>query len=180
MKTRNPKVVKFGKPKRERDWSAPLIIGGAVLAGIAGAFVWNAASAPVEDPELGSQQMALFGATASRPYLELCGEGRRVNCVVDGDTLWLDGEKIRVADIDTPEIGSPQCDYEFELGMQATYRFRDLLNEGPFEVQMIGDRDEDRYGRKLRVITRGGRSIGDMLVSEGLARTWTGRREPWC
>jgi endonuclease YncB( thermonuclease family) len=27
---------------------------------------------------------------------------------------------------------------------------------------------------------RDGRSLGDQLVSEGLARTWSGRREPWC
>ena len=55
-----------------------------------------------------------------------------------------------------------------------------LLNEGPFDVVPIGDRDEDSYGRKLRVLTRSGHAIGDRLVSEGLARTWTGRREPWC
>ena len=53
-------------------------------------------------------------------------------------------------------------------------------NAGPFELHPISGRDEDRYGRKLRIITRGGRSLGDVLVAEGLARTWTGRREPWC
>ena len=41
-------------------------------------------------------------------------------------------------------------------------------------------RDQDRYGRKLRIVTRGGESLGEMLVAEGLAREWTGRREPWC
>ena len=35
-------------------------------------------------------------------------------------------------------------------------------------------RNEDRYGRKLRVVVRNGRSLGDWLVSEGLARTWGG------
>jgi endonuclease YncB( thermonuclease family) len=56
-----------------------------------------------------------------------------------------------------------------------------LLAAGPFELHALGDgRDEDRYGRKLRIVTRNGRSLGDMLVAEGLARTWTGRREPWC
>jgi endonuclease YncB( thermonuclease family) len=64
--------------------------------------------------------------------------------------------------------------------MKATYRLRELLNEGPFELNSIGSRDEDRHGRKLRVVVRNGRSLGDQLVSEGLARTWSGRREPWC
>ena len=42
------------------------------------------------------------------------------------------------------------------------------------------DRDTDRYGRKLRVVMRGGKSLGGMLVDEGLARPWIGHREPWC
>lgn len=104
----------------------------------------------------------------------------RKTCVVDGDTFWLDGVKIRIADIDTPEISEPKCDSEYDLGMKATHRLRELLNEGPFELNSIGNRDEDRHGRKLRVVVRNGRSLGDQLVSEGLARTWSGRREPWC
>lgn len=100
--------------------------------------------------------------------------------VVDGDTFWLGGEKIRIADIDTPETHPPRCAHEAELGAKATRRLEALLNEAPFEIVPIGGRDEDRYGRKLRIVTRGGRSLGDVLVAEGLARTWTGRREPWC
>jgi endonuclease YncB( thermonuclease family) len=104
----------------------------------------------------------------------------RQTCVVDGDTFWLKGQKIRIADIDTPEISSPRCDWEYDRGIEARDRLAVLLSEGPFELQPVGDRDEDRYGRKLRVVTRDGASLGDQLVSEGLARTWTGRREPWC
>ena len=110
---------------------------------------------------------------------DICAEVR-VTCVVDGDTIWLDGQKIRVADIDTPEISEPKCASELELGQRATRRLLALLNDGPFELHAIGGRDEDRYGRRLRVISREGRSLGDQLVAEGLARTWTGRREPWC
>ncbi|MCJ8156575.1 thermonuclease family protein [Sphingomonas sp. LaA6.9] len=101
------------------------------------------------------------------------------NCVIDGDTFRYQGEKIRIADIDTLEIHPPRCDYEAELGFRAKHRLVDLLNEGPFELAPIG-RDQDQYGRKLRIVLRGGVSLGDTLVSEGLARTWTGRREPWC
>lgn len=104
----------------------------------------------------------------------------RDTCVVDGDTFWLDSVKIRIADIDTPEISQPQCDYEKALGEKATERLIQLLNAGPFELQTIGGRDIDRYGRLLRVVVRDGSSLGDQLVAEGLARTWTGRREPWC
>jgi endonuclease YncB( thermonuclease family) len=115
----------------------------------------------------------------SNPEFAVCGTIRKT-CVVDGDTIWLDGVKIRVADIDTPEISSPRCDAEYALGIKARDRLVVLLNGGEFALEPIGNRDEDRYGRKLRVIVRRGRSLGDQLVSEGLARTWTGRREPWC
>jgi endonuclease YncB( thermonuclease family) len=98
--------------------------------------------------------------------------------VIDGDTFRYAGEKIRIADIDTPEVNG-RCDSEKALAARATDRLAVLLAAGPFKLEPV-ERDEDRYGRKLRIVTRGGRSIGDQLVSEGLARTWTGRREPWC
>jgi endonuclease YncB( thermonuclease family) len=47
-------------------------------------------------------------------------------------------------------------------------------------VEPSGDRDADRYGRKLRVLVRGGQSLGEQLVQEGLARSWDGARHPWC
>lgn len=100
--------------------------------------------------------------------------------VIDGDTFDHGGMRIRIADIDTPEVRG-RCPYETQLAARATQRLRTLLAAGPFELHALGNgRDEDRYGRKLRVVTRGGRSLGDVLVAEGLARTWTGRREPWC
>lgn len=30
----------------------------------------------------------------------MCGSGKRVTCVVDGDTIWLRGEKIRLQGFD--------------------------------------------------------------------------------
>lgn len=109
-----------------------------------------------------------------------CAGSVRVNCVVDGDTIWSNGVKIRVADIDAPEIGTPRCASEKALGDRATRRLLELVNAGPFEMQSWSGRDEDKYGRKLRVLVRNGQSLGDVLVSQGLARTWTGKRQPWC
>ena len=100
--------------------------------------------------------------------------------VIDGDTFDHGGVRIRVADIDTPEVRG-QCASERALAQRATVRMRALLEEGPFELHRAPEgRDQDRYGRKLRIVTRDGRSLGDQLVAEGLAWTWSGRREPWC
>jgi endonuclease YncB( thermonuclease family) len=109
----------------------------------------------------------------------LCAVARQPNCVIDGDTIRYGGVKIRLADIDTPETFEPRCAGEAALAQRATLRLLELMNAGPFEVT-AGGRDEDLYGRKLRVIERGGRSLGDMLIAEGLARRWDGARRSWC
>lgn len=109
--------------------------------------------------------------------MTLCSPGPRDNCVVDGDTIWLGGEKIRIADIDAPEVSQPQCSAEKELGDKATKRLLALLNAKTFTVRRQGT---DRYGRTLAILVNADGSIGDKLVREGLARRWTGKREPWC
>jgi endonuclease YncB( thermonuclease family) len=167
-----------------RDWgTAALIVVGGFVGGTA-ATIWTAS------PQGGAGQTRaafLFGAqtslsTAAPPTTTFgfCHTGGGQNCVVDGDTFWMDGVKIRIADIDTPETHPPRCPYEADLGNRATNRLRELLNTGHFELQALPDRDEDRYGRKLRVVVRNGQSLGNTLVQEGLARTWNGHREPWC
>jgi endonuclease YncB( thermonuclease family) len=109
----------------------------------------------------------------------LCVRASQPNCVIDGDTIRYRGLKIRLEDIDAPEVFSPQCSSEAKLGRRAAERLLDLMNAGPFQLAG-GGRDEDRYGRKLRVIQRDGRSVGDTLIAEGLARRWDGARRPWC
>ena len=109
----------------------------------------------------------------------VCGS-TRINCIVDGDTIWLSGVKIRMADYDTPEIGEPKCASEAALGHKAKIRLVEWMNAGPFDVVPSGGRDVDQYGRKLRVLTRDGRSVADLLIAEGLARRWDGARRSWC
>lgn len=111
----------------------------------------------------------------------LCRGPVRVTCVVDGDTFWFAGTKIRVADIDTPEVSQPRCPEERALGRRATERMRELLNAGRFGLAAPPDgRTRDRYGRELRIVTRGGKSLGEVLVREGLAARWGGPRARWC
>ena len=127
-------VVKFRR--RRKPSKAPVVLAAAAIIGVAGGL------ASLSMPDRAAAKDEIFRT------FTLCHTGGGTNCVVDGDTIWLDGEKIRVADIDTPETRGPKCPSEGELGEKATRRLHQLL--------------------------------GDQLVSEGLARTWTGRREPWC
>jgi endonuclease YncB( thermonuclease family) len=121
-------------------------------------------------------QSAHFAHASNFP---VCGSGTRSDCVVDGDTFWLGRTKIRIADIDAPEIGGARCASEKVLGIKAQRRLSVLLSAGGFELKSLG-RKKDKYGRDLYVVVRAGRSLGDQLVREGLARTWSGRRMPWC
>jgi endonuclease YncB( thermonuclease family) len=110
----------------------------------------------------------------------LCGRSNRTNCVIDGDTIRYQGTIIRIEGIDTPETHRAKCEAEKALGERATRRLLELVNQGPFEIVQKGKRDTDKYGRKLRVLERDGRSFGDILIAEGLARPWEGRQRSWC
>ena len=120
--------------------------------------------------------LAAFTAAA---LFALCAPGPRTTCVVDGDTFWLGGEKIRIADINAPETHPAGCPAEAARGEAASRRLVALLNAGQFTLEPWR-RERDRYGRLLRVVTRQGRSLGAQLVGEGLAEPWRGRRSDWC
>ena len=113
-------------------------------------------------------------------HFEMCDGPVRVTCMVDGDTIWYQGVKYRMADINAPETGHPDCQYEANLGHRATQRLMALLNQGRFSLVATETRDADVYGRKLRTIMRGGTSLDMELVREGLAEKWVGFRRNWC
>ena len=156
-------MVPGGRRRRARSRWRRAAAEFGVTAAAAIAIAFYAASGPAAWP---------FGLGSE------VGNPARVY-VIDGDTIDHAGTRIRIADIDTPEVRG-HCAYERALAARATSRMRALLAAGPFELHPTGMRDEDIYGRKLRIVTRGGRSLGDQMVAEGLARTWTGQREPWC
>ncbi|MBN9471077.1 MAG: thermonuclease family protein [Bosea sp.] len=132
------------------------------------------------EPQKPADQAATrsIGTVQQVPF-RICGRGAG-DCVVDGDTFWYRAEKIRIADIDAPETEQAKCSSERALGDRAKHRLAELLSEAPFSLEGYGSRDRDRYGRLLRVVYQNGRSVGQILVAEGLARPWHGRRRPWC
>ena len=147
--------------------------GGLDLAKVSGLVdrMTTSAYAPQSAPDF-------RGAVAPRP-MPICGSGRRINCVVDGDTVWLDGEKIRLVNIDAPEVRA-RCAAERERASAATRELALLLHSQPIRIRRRG---EDRYGRTLAVLSTPTGDVGDLLVRRDLAVAWGGRREPvetWC
>lgn len=161
------------KRARLKSWLVfvPVWVGAALLGTAYGAG-WLTLPSRAD----AQQTIATDGVRAS---FSICFTGGGYNCVVDGDTIWLKGEKIRIADIDAPETHEPRCPGEKALGDQATTRLQQLLNSGTITVQPI-DRDRDRYGRLLRMVLVDERSVGDTLVDEGLARRYQSGRRSWC
>lgn len=162
----------------------PVLAAAAMLGAVSGLYLFGPAgtasqAAPAPQGFVGQPDAASQPARSIR--FTRCGFGSRANCVVDGDTVWLDGEKIRLSDINTPEISSPSCAAEKRLGERATGRLVELLASGPVQVVDPADSpDRDRYDRLLRELHVGGASVGDTLVREGLAEEWQGYRREWC
>ena len=156
----------------------------AVLLGIGAALIVTHALEINVIPRWGEATRSISAPQTDRmpgrAKFTLCEVSNGRNCVIDGDTIRYGGLKIRLADIDTPEIHDFKCTAELDRGRQARDRLLQLINAGPFQIVYKGGRDTDRYGRKLRAIERDGLSFGDVLISEGLARRWDGARRSWC
>jgi micrococcal nuclease len=117
-----------------------LVVGVAVLGALAAVQVANGAS------------RAESGVVAS---------------VYDGDTLTLaGGQRIRLLQIDTPELGSGEC--------YSRAARTELLRLVPLGTRVTLEADPrldrvDRYGRLLRYIVRNGLNVNLELVRRGAA-----------
>ena len=95
--------------------------------------------------------------------------------VVDGDTVVLsDGTRVRLVQIDTPEVRSEEC-----YSAAATRALRRLL---PPRTTVRLERDPglddvDRYGRELRYVVVAGRNVNLELVELGAAAPYFFRGE---
>lgn len=181
FRTRSPHARRYPR-RRAGFWLWLALVAGGGFAGTLAALQMSAPPPVIAGPAGLDRPATRMGPAASdalEARFTLCHSGGGRDCVVDGDTFWFAGEKYRIADIDAPETHPPRCAEEAALGAAATDRLHDWLNDGAFSLENT-DRDTDRYGRKLRVVTRGGHSVGSVLVDEGLARRWEGRRRPWC
>lgn len=111
----------------------------------------------------------------------VCGTGKRITCVVDGDTFWKDGIKYRLFNVDTPEAGiRATCNRERELANSATLHLQSIFNAGNLNIQEQG---HDRYGRVLATVFVNGANVSALLISEGVGKSYPGgKRDPqfWC
>lgn len=80
---------------------------------------------------------------------------------VDGDTIRIGGERIRLRGIDTPELNE-------QAGPAAKQRLEELLRSGPIRIVPHG---RDVYHRLVADVFVHERNVADVLRSEGLSKT---------
>lgn len=88
--------------------------------------------------------------------------------VIDGDTIDIHGERIRLHGIDAPE-GAQRCYRDGELwpcGRRAAFALADHIGARTVRCE---PRDRDRYGRIVAVCFAGGADIGAWMVRQGWA-----------
>lgn len=118
--------------------------------------------------------------------------------VIDGDTIVVDREHIRLVGLNAPETRGAKCEAERRLGYLAKARLVALLTAacGPLSrapatcLDMAREPHKDRYGRGLARLRAGGADVAAILIREGLAEpydcahghcpvrmTWCGARD---
>ena len=115
-------------------------------------------------------------AAASAERFGQCYDGG-ANCVVDGETIFVRGQKLTIAGMDAPQIQGARCDVERSRGIDAAVRLADLLNRGPVSV---GPAFRDDFGRVVRKVEVKGQDVRRTMVDLGLARRFDGRNRGWC
>jgi len=104
--------------------------------------------------------------------------------VVDGDTIMVANERIRLAQIDAPEldqVGFDKTRMETNQGYDVRGELMDKLEGKRVEVTLLpwnkrNGNFRDRNGRLLGIVTCGGEDIGEWLVRKGLAVAAFGAR----
>lgn len=170
-------VVRFSAPRRAKKFGlkdVTLLFGSAIafgtFAGVA-LHYW-----PSDEATL-----SFASSSASSAHFSICATGGGANCVIDGDTIRWNGEKVRLVGLNTPEISEPQCAAEATKGKKAKLPLQQLLNSGSVSFSATAERDRDRYGRLLREVRVDGRDVAEVLISEGLAEPYSGgQKRDWC
>ena len=111
--------------------------------------------------------LSVLLAWAAPAFADITGKPR----VIDGDTIEVAGQRIRLHGIDTPEA-KQLCEADgkpWRCGQEATFALANII--GRTWVDCV-ERDRDRYGRIVAVCKIGGakgQDLGAWMVSEGWA-----------
>ena len=152
---------------REQMWfgvTGVVLMAAAVAAVVMGIAIFTFTR---DDPD----------AAARADRFAQCYDAYGSNCVLDGDTITVAGQKMQIAGITAPAIQGAQCDDERTRGIDAAVRLADLLNSGQVTVSRPF---RDEYGRVVQSVQVKGEDVGQRLMDAGIARKYEGTKPNWC
>ena len=92
--------------------------------------------------------------------------------IIDGDTIEIRGQRIRLFGIDAPE-SRQTCEADgqtYRCGQQAALALADHIGQQTIACEQ---RDVDRYRRIVAVCRLGGEDVGAWMVSQGWAMAYS-------
>jgi endonuclease YncB( thermonuclease family) len=116
------------------------------------------------------------GAAARAARFAQCYDAEGSNCVLDGDTISVEGQRIAIAGATAPRIQGAECDEERSRGIDAAVRLADLLNSGKVTVGATVREPDGQLRRKVEV---DGNDVGVAMINAGMAHDY-GSSDGWC
>jgi endonuclease YncB( thermonuclease family) len=101
-------------------------------------------------------------AEARARQFSQCYNAQGPNCVLDGGTIYADGQRVEIAGIDAPKILEARCDREHDRGVEAASQLALLLNSGP--VSIGAPFRDSTTGREVRKVEVRGRDVALKMV----------------
>jgi endonuclease YncB( thermonuclease family) len=89
--------------------------------------------------------------------------------VIDGDTIEIHGQRIRLHGVDAPEKGQPCFDaanQPYRCGQKAAMALDEFVGQSPVSCR---EKDVDRYGRTVAACLGRGEEIAHWMVRSGHA-----------
>ena len=102
----------------------------------------------------------------------------------DGDTCYVtyqgNNDKVRLLDLDTPEISYPKCEKEYTLGLEARNYINKLISDGE-KIEFETEYNRDFFDRILAYIIVDGENVSKLMVSHSLGVVYDkNNKKDWC
>ena len=88
--------------------------------------------------------------------------------VIDGDTIRIGSEKIRLVGFNTPEKHDAKCPQEALMAAEATDYLQKLVSDKGKQID-IDRQGRDKYKRTLAYVFVDGTDVADLMIIHGVA-----------